>query len=116
MRARGYAAGAIVLVLLGACVVALATSWSEPHAPLMALVGLAVALGLQLAWYSAWRRSGRSSSAVLLTAGLFGVLSMSFVCYGEGWLRAFGAAALLPVLAGVTFAVVRPLAKPHHGA
>jgi hypothetical protein len=102
---------AIVLGLVVVCVVAIAVSWSQPHAPLLTLVGLLLAVGLQLSWYRIWRRRGRVSSAITLAAGLLGVLAMSFVCFADGWLRAFGAAVLLPFVLGATLAVASSLRR-----
>jgi hypothetical protein len=92
-----------VLVLVAVAVGALVSSWQEPHAKLMVLVGVLIGIGLQLGWYAAWRSRGRTTPAISLAAALLGVLSATFVCFGDGWLRAFGAAVLLPYLLGATF-------------
>jgi hypothetical protein len=102
---------AIVLALVVVCVVAIAVSWNQPHAPLFTLVGLLLAVGVQLSWYRMWLRRGRVSSAITLAAGLLGVLAMSFVCLADGWLRAFGAALLLPFVLGATVAVAASLRR-----
>jgi hypothetical protein len=90
---------AIVLAILAVCAVALVTSRAQPHAALAAVVGFVLGLGLQLAGYAAWRAHGRTAPAVSLSAGLIAVLASSAVGYGEGWVRAFGAALLLPCFA-----------------
>src|ERR1700761_1384129 len=95
-------AAAIVLTLVGACVAAIVTSWGQPHAPLMTVVGLLVAVGLALIW----RARDRVSLALTLATSLIGVLSASFVCFSSGWLRAFGAAVLLPLLLIPTVAIL----------
>ena len=96
----------MVLGVLSFCVAAIVTSWQQPHAKPMALVGLLAGLGLQLAGYVAWRSRHRMPAAISLTAGALAVLCASFAAVGDGWLRAFGAAFLLPFFAGAAFLLV----------
>jgi uncharacterized membrane protein YfcA len=110
MTSRALAA-AIVLALVGSCLGALVTSWGEPHARVMTLVGVTAAVALYAAWWLNWNRRHRVSPELTFVTGIVSVLAMSFVCVGDGWLRAFGAALLLPLLLIPAFAILAALRR-----